>query len=142
MTNHQPFNPPAGPAEAVPAQSEINAAARLPGKASWVYAWHHESAREFFPQRNLRGNPAMDSAADMDATFSSGGNRPVEAGHSSHGHTCPRCNSAVYRVPRRLVDLLMNLFMPVSRYRCHSAGCAWEGNLRLKRRPLLIQGPW
>jgi len=36
----------------------------------------------------------------------------------------------------------VSMFMTVSRYRCRSTDCGWEGNLRMKRRPLLIQGPW
>lgn len=44
--------------------------------------------------------------------------------------TCPLCNSAVYRVPRRFTDRLLSLFKPVLRYSCRSALCAWEGTLR------------
>jgi hypothetical protein len=36
----------------------------------------------------------------------------------------------------------MSMFKSVSRYRCHSRSCQWEGNLRVKQRALLIQGPW
>jgi hypothetical protein len=32
------------------------------------------------------------------------------------------------------------MFMTVSRYRCHSMECGWEGNLRVKRHALLMSG--
>jgi len=68
------------------------------------------------------------------------GDSPDEAGYSTPGCTCPRCNNPAYRVPRRVVDLLVSMFMTVSRYRCHSMECGWEGNLRVKRHPLLMPG--
>ncbi len=71
-----------------------------------------------------------------------GTRRSVYAGYSSPECVCPLCHSAAHRVPRRLVDLLMSMFKSVSRYRCHSRSCQWEGNLRVKQRALLIQGPW
>lgn len=58
------------------------------------------------------------------------------------GARCPRCKDAAYRVPRRGFDVLLGVFVPVRRYRCRSPDCGWEGNLRVKRRPLLIGGPW
>lgn len=64
------------------------------------------------------------------------------SGYSSPGCICPRCNGSAYRIPRRLVDLLMSIFVSVNRYRCRSDNCGWEGNLRVKRYPLLTQGPW
>lgn len=46
---------------------------------------------------------------------------------------CPRCNSPLYRVPRRLFDRLLSLFVPVRRYRCSAREkdftCKWEGLL-------------
>jgi hypothetical protein len=33
------------------------------------------------------------------------------------------------RVPRRFTDRLISLIRPLHRYRCHSIGCGWEGNL-------------
>jgi hypothetical protein len=78
----------------------------------------------------------------MDAPVSHGNGRPDEIGYSSPGCACPRCNGPAIRVPRRFVDLLVSMFMTVSRYRCRSADCGWEGNLRVKRHPPLIQGPW
>jgi hypothetical protein len=59
-----------------------------------------------------------------------------DSGLSSCGRCCPRCQSALYRVARRLPDLLLSLFMPLRRYRCISLQCSWEGNLRQKRAAL------
>jgi hypothetical protein len=70
------------------------------------------------------------------------GGRPDDAGYSSGGCACPRCNGPASRVPRRFIDLLMSMFISVSRYRCRSIYCGWEGNLRVKRHPLLVRGPW
>lgn len=79
----------------------------------------------------------------MNTLPATGGDSLRETGYSSSpGHTCPRCNGAAYRVPRRFVDLLMSTFMTVSRYRCRSMDCGWEGNLRVKRHPFLVRGPW
>jgi hypothetical protein len=78
----------------------------------------------------------------MIAAAANGSGRPANAGYSSPGCTCPRCNGAAARVPRRLVDLLLSMVMTVNRYRCCSKDCGWEGNLRVKRHALLIQGPW
>lgn len=49
--------------------------------------------------------------------------------HRSRTHTCPECDDQVFRVPRRLIDRLINLFTPVQRYKCMSPHCNWEGNL-------------
>lgn len=77
----------------------------------------------------------------MNTLPAAGGDRPI--GYSSSPRcTCPRCNGSAYRVPRRLVDLLLSMFITVSRYRCRSMDCGWEGNVRVKRHPLLVQGPW
>jgi hypothetical protein len=35
----------------------------------------------------------------------------------------------------------MSMFITVSRFRCNSTDCGWEGNLRVKRHPWLMQGP-
>ena len=78
----------------------------------------------------------------MNAPSSHGSGHLGDAGYSDPGCACPRCNGAAYRVPRRFVDLLVSMFITVNRYRCRSVGCGWEGNLRVKRHPMLIQGPW
>ncbi len=52
---------------------------------------------------------------------------------NSPGIMCPRCKASVFRVSRRLIDLLVSIFLPVRRYRCISMECSWEGNLRPKR---------
>jgi len=77
----------------------------------------------------------------MNAPASRDIGRPEYASYSSPACTCPRCNGAATRVPRRLADLLASMFVTVSRYRCRSRECGWEGNLRVKRRTLLYQGP-
>lgn len=69
-----------------------------------------------------------------------GGGRPDE-GCAAPEYACPRCSGAVIRVRRRVVDVLVCVFIPVRRYRCLSRDCSWQGNLRVKRHPLLIRGP-
>ena len=78
----------------------------------------------------------------MNAPTSRGVGRPEFASYASPGCACPGCNGATTRIPRRLVDLLASMFITVSRYRCDSRACNWEGNLRVKRRALLLQDPW
>jgi hypothetical protein len=51
---------------------------------------------------------------------------------ASYGQPCPVCNASTHRIPRRFIDLLRSIFMPVRRYRCQSMKCTWEGNLRVK----------
>jgi hypothetical protein len=29
-----------------------------------------------------------------------------------------------------MVDMLINVFVPIQRFRCGAMGCRWEGNLR------------
>lgn len=70
------------------------------------------------------------------------GDRQDYVSYSSPGCACPLCNSPASRVPRRFIDLIMSMFIQVSRYRCRSMDCGWEGNLRVKRHPLLVRGPW
>jgi hypothetical protein len=48
---------------------------------------------------------------------------------------CPQCKSSVNRVPRRFIDRLLSLFLPVHRYHCRSFICHWEGNLLYPARP-------
>jgi len=36
----------------------------------------------------------------------------------------------------------MSIVTPVRRYHCRSMDCGWEGNLRVKRHPLLMRGLW
>ncbi|MHB8423191.1 MAG: EAL domain-containing protein [Leptospirales bacterium] len=52
---------------------------------------------------------------------------------SSSERTCPRCDGPVYRIPRRDIDLLVSIFIPVRRYRCDSMDCGWEGTVREKK---------
>lgn len=46
---------------------------------------------------------------------------------------CPACSGSTERVARLFVDRLLSLFIPVKRYRCTSAPCAWEGVLKPRR---------
>lgn len=52
---------------------------------------------------------------------------------AAHRPACPHCKGAVIRVPRRFVDLLISIFVPVRRFRCCAMRCGWEGNLRNSR---------
>ncbi|NMF98247.1 hypothetical protein GPA27_12715 [Aromatoleum toluolicum] len=74
-----------------------------------------------------RGVTAMSAAPTIDT------HHPNDIYRSAHRHACPRCMGSVYRVPRRFVDLLLSVFVPVHRYRCDEMGCTWEGNLRTTR---------
>ena len=78
----------------------------------------------------------------MNTLPAASGERPDEAGYTIPGYTCPRCNGHAIRIPRRFVDLLISMFISVNRYRCRSKDCGWEGNVRVKRHPMLVRGPW
>jgi hypothetical protein len=43
---------------------------------------------------------------------------------------CPRCRGPARRVPRQTLDKLLDLFVPVRRYRCIRQDCRWEGRVR------------
>jgi len=38
----------------------------------------------------------------------------------------------VFSVSRRLIDMVVGLFVPLRRFRCISMKCTWEGSLREK----------
>lgn len=78
----------------------------------------------------------------MNAPFHPRPSHPEGTGYAARGCRCPRCNGPASRVPRRLVDLLLSMFVTVSRYRCDSSNCDWQGNVRVRRHPFLVQGPW
>lgn len=59
---------------------------------------------------------------------------------SAQRAACPCCKGAVFSVPRRAVDLLLSIFIPVARFRCRSMCCSWEGNLRARSFFLPEQG--
>lgn len=61
--------------------------------------------------------------------------RSDDSRHYAKGIPCPRCGRAAYRVQRNFMDLFINMFVSVHRYRCGSMSCIWEGNVRLKRLP-------
>lgn len=60
----------------------------------------------------------------------------LDTGHSSCARGCPRCNSSVFRVSRRFIDMFISIFVTIRRYRCISMQCNWEGNLREKQNDL------
>jgi len=49
---------------------------------------------------------------------------------AAYTHTCPQCGELAYRVPRRFIDHLANLFSNSRRYQCRSFACSWVGNLK------------
>jgi hypothetical protein len=40
---------------------------------------------------------------------------------------CPECGGEIHRVHRHTVDYLINVFVPVRRYRCSNRECRWYG---------------
>ena len=48
---------------------------------------------------------------------------------------CPRCDGSTDRIPRRTLDFMISVVVPVRRYRCLSIGCNWEGSLRKRHDP-------
>jgi hypothetical protein len=45
---------------------------------------------------------------------------------------CPVCGSVARRVPRRLLDRVVNILWEFKRFRCANAMCGWEGNIRMR----------
>ena len=148
MSTPRPFGAD-GLANAVPAVPPVSPETGSPAASRWLHVWHQDARRDLFTQRESlrerhRGaietsetrNETMNTASTVDNDY------PDYADHSDQKCACPRCNGKVVRIPRRVVDLLSSMFTPVSRYRCRSVECRWEGNLRSKRHLLLIQGPW
>ncbi len=58
---------------------------------------------------------------------------PLRLLDAASSYPCPLCKGATYRIHRRLVDLFVNIFTPINRYRCTQYCCHWEGNLRRTR---------
>ena len=54
---------------------------------------------------------------------------------------CPQCKSDLFRVPRRPIDRLTSLFVPVRRFRCQFFSCHWEGNLPAARKDFAATDP-
>lgn len=50
---------------------------------------------------------------------------------SASKHRCALCAGNLIRTPRRAIDHLWNVFVPVQRYRCSRFSCQWVGNLRV-----------
>ena len=57
---------------------------------------------------------------------------PIDYVSVSH-HLCAECGGNLIRTPRRPIDRVWNLFVPVHRYRCDRFACQWTGNLRVDR---------
>ena len=113
------------------------------GKAYWGHSTaDHEVAHEFFLLRESMRQRGKEAAERMNESPTPVRDRNAETSNTASACACPRCQGSAYRVPRRLVDWLMSRFVWINRYRCRSMVCGWEGNLRVSRRPLLIQGPW
>ena len=115
------------------------------GKTYWGRSTtDHEVARELFLLRESMRQQGKEAAVLMNASSTSADDCIAETGDTASESACPRCMGSAYRVPRRLVDWLMSRFVWASRYRyrCHSTVCGWEGTLRVRRRLLLMQGPW
>lgn len=47
-------------------------------------------------------------------------------------YQCPRCGGDLHRIHRLRRDHMLDLFVPVRRYRCKNSDCRWQG-LRTKR---------
>jgi len=57
-------------------------------------------------------------------------NKPTDYRFASN-HVCTECQGSLIRTPRRPIDRVISLFVPVHRYRCIRFGCQWIGNLRV-----------
>jgi hypothetical protein len=114
--------------------------AGLPGKSDWVRVQHRPPVHELHSGRGLMWQQSREPAENRNAPSPAVSYHTVDAGYSFPGGICPRCNAIATRVPRRLRDLLVSIFIPVRRYQCHSENCGWEGTLRLKRYPKLASG--
>jgi len=125
-----------------PDRSPINPDSGLPDGSRWLHVWHHEARRDLFTQRESLRQRQRDAIKAMHAPSAFDSVNPGHADYSDQPCTCPHCNGPLVRIPRRMIDLVTSMFISVSRYRCCSMDCGWEGNLRSKRHLLLIQGPW
>jgi len=137
----RPLNP-TGLASTPPMRSPINPATGLPAGSRWLHVWHHEVRHDLFTPRELLRQRHRGAIETINATATTDSVCPDHADYSPQTGACPRCNGTVVRIPRRMVDLFASMFISVSRYRCRSVDCGWEGNLRSKRHLPLIQGPW
>ena len=55
---------------------------------------------------------------------------PPAPGARFRGRACPCCSGTTERVARHFLDRLLSVFIPVSRYRCTTPACSWEGVLQ------------
>lgn len=78
-----------------------------------------------------RSDRNMTHGAAAQETRASG---PLIIGGAANGtFPCPCCGQSTIRIWRRPVDRLVSSFAPLSRRRCESHDCRWEGNIRLRR---------
>ena len=52
---------------------------------------------------------------------------------------CPRCGGQLRRIPRRVIDRLVSIVIPLHRYECVALGCYWQGSLRVRRIPHSVE---
>ncbi|MCB2007799.1 MAG: hypothetical protein R3E92_20460 [Burkholderiaceae bacterium] len=90
-----------------------------------IARWHNEAQA----QRHDRDQGHDGVAARPDRSLSGAAHaataRPVVG--------CPSCGAPTIRIWRRPSDRLLSVFVPVSRHRCESHDCRWEGNVRSVR---------
>ncbi|SBT06224.1 hypothetical protein ACCAA_300063 [Candidatus Accumulibacter aalborgensis] len=117
--------------EAAPESSLVDAENGLPGALRWAYVCGRDAKGELFARyRRSRHREAK----YREASVAPARGRHDDPGYAANGwRSCPSCNGWVYRIQRGFLDGLMNIPSPVHRYRCRSAGCRWEGNLRVQR---------
>lgn len=120
---------------------------RFPGdKLERGQRWHANAAlaypKQHFSYTGINAETVSEPVKNLSISPESGEHPTSHPGYTASGSICPRCNGGAYRIPRRLVDLVLSSFVQVIRCRCRSPNCNWEGNLRTKRYPSLSQGPW
>lgn len=120
---------------------------RFPGdKSERGLRWHANAAlaypKQHFSCTDMNVATAREPVKHLSVPAESGTHPTSHPGYTASGSICPRCNGGAYRIPRRLVDLVLSSFVQVIRCRCRSPNCEWVGNLRTKRYPSLSQGPW
>lgn len=85
------------------------------------------------------GPPYAATAERNTASLSAGQRQSLI--RNTHRPLCPQCRNLTHRVHRRLIDMVINLFSPIYRYRCTSMECDWEGNIRKRLLPLRSDTP-
>lgn len=141
MTRH--ISPPdlsMGSVDIAPDPTLMESGAGAHGQSGWGRVLHRPPVHELRSDPELMQKPSRAPVENMNAPSAVVSYHSADVGYSFPGGICPRCNGIATRAPRRLLDLLVSIFIRVHRYQCHSMGCGWEGTLRMKRYPLLIGG--